>query len=557
MRFDFSKLRTLDSSEISRISTTLAPIRQRGSLLAVAVYGSQISGYARKESDYDVIVVLAPFTQRIKYYYLKGDVQCSALVVEEKTFDNDCQKSSLGEFVSGRLLNPYEALLGKEYLRNNETLYKQRVILEGLSEAYTEYGRFAENIEFPLSFFLFEKLRKRAAIYPPVVYSYALTYGNGLQKSNVESSMEGFRQAADRLAIEGLIEFNSENDSVKIKSDKIKGGFSVKLASTASYTARGIRQYAVHGYAGRVGLDVVGREVISKLERAKDHSELPEVITNPKLAWKLNQGKLFAGSTDWFSDLLDYFQMSKASTITTKKALGEIYNSTSFYTLVDTRDGKTISIAVKRYNDVKGMKWGLLNLWSLKNTNFSANANERMHREFRAIEQFKNLGLFTPEILAVFLDDKILVTQYIKGKNLSSIQSEYLNEDTDDLSPQRSFGSILAVVHGAGSCIGDTKPSNAILSESNSRIYLTDLEQAHANGNLAWDIAEFIYYSVRFTLREERARKLVNEFVSGYLDGGGDPKIIEQTSALRYRAPFQAFIAPNVLNALRKDLANA
>jgi tRNA A-37 threonylcarbamoyl transferase component Bud32/predicted nucleotidyltransferase len=551
-----SELRILDSSEISAIEATLALMKKRSSLRAVAVYGSQVSGYARKESDYDVIAVVASFTQRIKYYYLKGDVQCSALVVEEKTFDNDCQKSSLGEFVSGRLLNPYVALLGKELLRSNETIYKQRVMLEGLSEVYAENGRFAEDIKFPLSYFLFEKLRKRAAIYPPVVYSYALTYGNHLMKNNLESSMEGFREAASKLAAEGLITFDSKNDTVTIRPEKIKGGLGVRLASTASYTARGIRQYAVHGYAGRVGIDVVGREVMSKLERAKEHSDLPEVISNPKAIWSLNQGKLFAVSSDWLSDLLNYFNMSKVSTVVTKKSLGEIYNSTSFYTLVDNNGGKTISIAVKRYNDVKGMKWGLLNIWSLKNTNFSANANERMHREFRAIGQFRNLGLLTPDILAVFLSDKILVTRYIKGKDLSSIQSAYLRGETDDLSAQRNFGEILARVHGAGSCIGDTKPSNAILAESNSGIYLTDLEQAHANGNLAWDIAEFIYYSVRFTLQEDRARKLVNEFVSGYLDGGGDAKIIEQTSALRYRAPFQAFIAPNVLNALRRDLAS-
>ena len=550
-------MRVLDTSEISAIETTLAPIKERGSLRAMAVYGSQISGYARKESDYDVIVVIAPFFQKIKYYYLKGDVQCSALVVDEKTFDNDCLKSSLGEFVSGRLLNPYEALIGKDILRNNETSYKQRVMLEGLSEAYTDNGRFAEDIEFPLSYFLFEKLRKRAAIYPPVVYSYAQTYGDNLRKSNLESSLEGFRQAASRLAADGLIEFDSKKDAIKIRAEKIKGGLGVRLTSTAFYTARGIRQYAVHGYAGRVGLDVVGREVISKLERAKEHSELPDVISNPKVGWALNQGKLFAISSDWLSDLLEYFEMSQVSTVVTKKALGEIYNSTSFYTLVDNKGNRTMSIAVKRYNDVKGMKWGLLNIWSLKNTNFSANANERMHREFRAIEQFKNLGLFTPDVLAVFLSEKILVTRYIKGKDLSSIQTEYLREETDDLSVQRTFGAILARVHGAGICIGDTKPSNAILAESNSSIYLTDLEQAHANGNLVWDIAEFIYYSVRFTLKEERARKLVYEFVSGYLEGGGDAKVIEQTSALRYRAPFQAFIAPNVLNALRKDLASA
>ena len=549
-------MRNLSTDEIEKIESTLTPLKSKISLKAIAVYGSQVSGYARKESDYDVILVVNRFTQRIKYYYLRGEVQCSALVVQERSFANDCEKSSLGEFVSGRLLNPYEALLGRDYLSDNETTFKQRVMIEGLSEAYAENGRFAEDIEFPLNYFLFEKLRKRAAIYPPVVYSYALTYGDDLRESNLETSMAGFRRAAVKLQTAGLVDYDSNNAIVKLRPEKMKGGLAVRLSSTASYTTRGIRQYAVHGYAGRVGLDVVGREVASKLERAKEHSELPDVITTPKSLWSLKHGRLFAASSDWLTDLLDYFGMKKVSTIVTKKPLGEIYNSTSFYTLIDNSGGRSLSFAVKRYSDIKGIKWGLLYVWSLKNTNFTTNAGERMHREFRAIGQFKDLGLFTPDVLAVFLSEKILVTRYIKGKDLSSIQSAYLQGESEDLSTQREFGAILARVHRAGSCIGDTKPSNAIVAESDSNIYLTDLEQVHSNGNLAWDLAEFIYYSVRFTLKEDRARKLVNEFISGYLEGGGDSNVIEQTSALRYRAPFQAFIAPNVLNALRKDLAS-
>jgi hypothetical protein len=104
--------------------------------------------------------------------------------------------------------------------------------------------------------------------------------------------------------------------------------------------------------------------------------------------------------------------------------------------------------------------------------------------------------------------------------------------------------------------MGDTKPSNAILSDEDSKIYFTDLEQAQPEGNKTWDVAEFIYYSVRFTLKEDRARKLVNSFVQGYLSKAEDPSILESSATLRYTAPFQAFIAPNVLSAVKRDLTN-
>jgi tRNA A-37 threonylcarbamoyl transferase component Bud32/predicted nucleotidyltransferase len=525
---------------------------------AICVYGSQVSGYAREDSDYDAIAVVSPFLQRIKYYYLKGDVQCSALVVQEKAFENDCAKSSLGEFVCGRLLNPYFVLGESEFLLRNETAYKRRVIIEGISEAYSESSRFANDIEFPLSYFLYEKLRKRASIYPPVVYSYSKTYGDGLREQNVEFSLVGFRRAAISLESEGMIDFDRETDTVTLRGlSRMRGGLGAKLSSTASLTTRGVRQYVVHGYAGRVGLDVVGREVLSKLERSKNHSELPGEIRNPKSTWRLKHGKLFVNSQEWLSDFLEYAGLDKNATTVTMKPLGEIYNSSSFYTVTDNSDPKrSLSLAVKRYSDVKGMKWGLLSIWSLKNTNFTANPFERMHREYRALEQFREYGIPTPTVLALFLNEKILITNFIRGKNLSWLQSQYLEGVTEDLSGQREFGGILARVHEAGSCIGDTKPSNAILSDEDGKIYVTDLEQTHAQGNFAWDLAEYIYYSVRFTLKEDRARKLVKEFVLGYLEGGGNPSIVKETSALRYRAPFQAFIAPNVLNALRKDLGS-
>ncbi len=547
-------MRILSETEKSKIQDTIWSIVQKKVVRAICAYGSQVAGYARNDSDYDVILVLSPFSQRIKYYYLKGETECSALVVDTRSFENDCLKSSLGEFVSGRLLNPYEAIIGNEYLFENECAYKQKVLLEELADVCAEYDHFAEEIEFPLKYFLFEKLRKRASIYPPVVYSYSRTYGPDLYEANVSEAMKAFNEAAKKLSSKGIISFDSQRGIVRLIPDKFKGGLAAKLRATAAHTARGVRQYAVHGYAGRVGIDIVGKEVISKLSRAKERSDLPDWIKNPKFCWTLPDTKLFSHSSNWIYDILDEFGMDRTSTNTMTNALGEIYTSTSFYTLSEESKDRTLSIAVKRYTDVKGMKWGLLSLWSLKNTDFTANALERMHREYKANAYLRKSGLFTADILAIFLNERIAVTKFIKGKDLSRIQSDYLSGKTNDLSPQKFFGATLAKVHQTGYCVGDSKPSNAILSDS--KIFLVDLEQAHPNGNLAWDIAEFIYYSVRLTLKEEKAQSLVSSFVEGYLNAGGNPSIIEQTSSLRYRAPFQAFIAHNVLSGLRKYLAS-
>jgi tRNA A-37 threonylcarbamoyl transferase component Bud32/predicted nucleotidyltransferase len=546
-------LRALSLDERRKIEATLEPVISDRAVSGICAYGSQTAGYARSGSDYDVIVVFSPFRQKIKYQYLKGEIECSALLVEAKSFESDCSKSSLGEFVAGRLLNPYEALAGEDYLRENEAAYKRRVILEGLAEAYAENRYFAGDMGFKLPYFLFAKLKKRASIYRPVIYSYAQTYGPELLAENLETSLWGFREAASMLASERVITSDSKTDSVKLNPQNFKSGALAKLSGVATFTKRGITQYAVHGYAGRVSPAVMGREVSSKLSRSREHSKLPEEITLPKRFWTLPNTRLFAETKDWLSDILATFGLEKETTKINHKALGEIYTSASRYTLEN--GNKKISLAVKRFADIKSVKWGILNLWSLKNTKFTANSMERMHREYRAMSDFKSMGIHTPEIVAVFLSEKILVTGFVSGRDLSRIQADYLDDKSDGLDSIREFGRILATLHKNAYCMGDTKPSNAVLCDSDSELYLTDLEQAHRHGNHVWDLAEFVYYSVRFTMKEAKARRLVREFVEGYLSGGGSLEAVQDTVSFRYRAPFQTFIAPNVLNAIRSDLA--
>jgi tRNA A-37 threonylcarbamoyl transferase component Bud32/predicted nucleotidyltransferase len=541
---------------VHSVSETIAPLLSKREEVAMCVYGSRVAGYAGKDSDYDVILVAKPFTQRVKYYYLKGAVECSALVVDPKAIENDCKKSTLGEFVSGRLLNTYSPVQGENFLRENEIAYKRRVILEGLADAVIDYEQFACEINFPLSYFLFEKLKKRAAIYPPVVYSYSKTYGEDLLASNLEVSLLGFRAAAKELQSEGVVTFDEKSDALQIIPWKkgFHSGVPGKIEAAASYTSKSLRQYAVHGYAGRVSPNIVGHEVISKISRSRSSKKLPDVVKYPRNSWTVSGSKLFVSSTDWVKDLILYFGMDAASCEVTKNSLGEIYTTAGIYTLRDPLKRQEISIAVKRFKDIRGMKWGVLNLWSLRNTDFTVNPTERLFREFRASREFRKFGLGTPEVIAVFFPQKLIVTQFIEGSDLSKVEAAYLDEENEDLTPVISFGQDLAVMHNHGYCMGDTKPSNAIYSSKDSRIYFVDLEQSHPGGNKAWDLAEFIYYSVRFTLKEERARKLIAAFAQGYLRKSEDRKVLEEAAALRYRAPFQAFIAPNVLSGVRQDL---
>ena len=388
------------------------------------------------------------------------------------------------------------------------------------------------------------------------MYSYSKTYGDELLSTNLEAALEGFRKAAFELQRERIVVFDEKLDILRIVpwNKGFHGGVSGKIEAAASYTSKSLRQYAVHGYAGRVGPNVVGREVISKISRSRESGKLPERIRNPRNEWSIPDSKLFISSRDWLEDLIKYLGLDEKSCKVEKSSLGEFYTTAGFYILRDPRKKTEYSVAVKRYKDIRGMKWGVLNLWSLKNADFTINPTERLYREFRASRELRTFGLATPEIIAVFFPQILSVTRFIRGKDLSKVEASYLDGKTEDLSPVFSFGADLATMHNNGYCMGDTKPSNAIYSDEDSKIYLVDLEQSHRDGNKTWDLAEFIYYSVRFTLKEDRARRLISSFVQGYLDKTENTKPVEDAAALRYRAPFQAFIAPNVMSAVRADL---
>ena len=119
-------MRNLSESEVSSIRETVRDLTKDREIHALLAYGSQVAGYASQSSDYDVIMVLKPFKQRVRYYYLDRTVECSVLVVDPKSFENDCRKSTLGEFVSGRLLNAYYPIHGASYISDHEVAFKRR-----------------------------------------------------------------------------------------------------------------------------------------------------------------------------------------------------------------------------------------------------------------------------------------------------------------------------------------------------------------------------------------------------------------------------------------------
>ena len=116
----------------------------------------------------------------------------------------------------------------------------------------------------------------------------------------------------------------------------------------------------------------------------------------------------------------------------------------------------------------------------------------------------------------------------------------------------QEFGEALGVLHMAGFALGDAKAENIIVTEQ-GRQYFTDLEQAVEKGDPAWDIAEFLYYAGKLSLREEGIRAVSNAFLDGYRRSNGG-EVVARALASKYLVPFRPFVTPANLKAIKESL---
>jgi len=109
-------------------------------------------------------------------------------------------------------------------------------------------------------------------------------------------------------------------------------------------------------------------------------------------------------------------------------------------------------------------------------------------------------------------------------------------------------------VHSLNVTLGDTKPEN-IIFDPDDKIYLLDFEQASHDGDKAWDVAVFLYYSGHYLqplYSNGKAESIARAFISGYLKGGGDVNTVKKAGNSKYTRVFSVFTMPSIILATSK-----
>ena len=536
----------LSESERTTLTTVAATLVEPSKISGVSAYGSKVAGYARQDSDYDLIIVSRRFREGVRYRYLDSPVEASALIVDEDMLLQDARSSYLGEFVVGRLLNVYEPITNPELFRSAELEFKKRVLVEALLELSSDYAEFGRHLLVPYDYFLFDKLHTRAAVYPPALYSYVHTYTCPLGEENREISTKGFAEAAASLEPRGFLKALPEG--VKINPERMKGDAFTRFQSLFSVTTRGVTQYAVHGYAGRVGPSVFSKEALSKLRRLRESPPPFAPLERPRSLLRLQEGVVIPDASLLAEELARLLGFERYST--REKDIGEPYSTTRILTFKSS--ASEASVVVKNYTDVRSLKWALLGVWASTANRFSTAPVSRMDREYGMTLSLKGMGVLVPEVLAVAPAERIMVKAFVRGPTLGSVINSYLRGNSADLDPVSEYGSLIARVHSGGIALGDAKPSNVIVSEQG--LCLTDLEQTFPGGDKAWDIAEFLFYTAKLSTREDAMERVARAFLDSYAKSGDRPSMAKARGQ-KYFGPFRPFLTPGMARMLRELLS--
>ncbi|MEM2851077.1 MAG: lipopolysaccharide kinase InaA family protein [Candidatus Bathyarchaeia archaeon] len=548
-------IETLDKEKILSLCREVAGLK---AITAICLYGSWVCGYARSDSDLDVLLVLDSYENGVKYQYKQlNNIHLAILVVDRELFEHDVDAGDLGEFAAGRILTPYYPLLNPDYLWQQEVKLKKRVIKEALENLVLEYSKLAAELLIEPVYFMFNHMYRRARIYPPLKYSYLGIVREDLRDRNINLAMKGYLTALREMADDGLVRI--AGNYVKIDETflnsivKRKHGIAFILDSIEKAT----KAYIMPGYVGTLAPLTFAQELMTKLERELRTMNRPKRdLDDPRehLFLQTATGLITLREETTVADFVKKIATFRGASPTTVKRLGGVLNTV--FLVQFQQDKASKMVAVKAFKDWAGYKWFPLALWTSGVQNFAIAGKERMSNEYTINRFLKRHGFSVPEIYYVNWKNKLLFLEYVEGIGIDKIVQKVMRDVISEAEETllRNVGGKIACVHKVGVALGDCKPENVILS-NNGEIYLVDLEQASKTGNQVWDVAEFLYFSgfyAKRTTSRPTIRRLSESFIQGYLNAGGSVNNIRNAATANYRRIFSPLLSLTTIEEISK-----
>lgn len=532
-------------------------IADSGRISAVCIVGDYALGLRDAKEVLQILVVIRNFQPRL--ISRVGDLDgrnIIVLAVDQWVFERDVERGFLGEALAQRMVFPYIPLINKDYLRLQEIKLKKRLVLELLETLVLDYPELSYSFHMKPEYFLYETMMSRARLFPPMIHTVSSFLQEDVKNRNVESVMHGYLEALEELEKENAITISGG----WVKIDK---KFAEKVERRKTHFVNLFRTTQRTLFNSLLGtfsktLDFLMEKSGSLLKYQRRWSKDSEVIhrlEDPLKYLYVPTGRGFVP----LSDRMDIESFARRIVPAGQEAeieveeIGGVLNDV--YLIKVSAEDNDKKIVAKRFKDWSSFKWFPLNLWTLGTKTFAVLPRSRLERECAMNQLLYSKGFDVPTILHVSHSERLIFRQYIEGKKLNKIikriSKPNIDENLEDILPMIGrVGEIFAEVHDTGVALGDTKPENIMIGEKKGEVFLLDMEQASRNGDKVWDIAEFVYYTGHYIpplVRTHRAELLTKAFIRGYLQAGGDVKLVKEAGDPKYTKVFSIFTLPHIL----------
>ena len=524
-------------------------------VVAACFHGPWACGYADEKSDAHVFLVLRGYKIGLGYHVkpLNG-INTFVLAVDRRIFERDVNQGWLGEFAAEKVTFPYEPLINREYLRRQEVKVKRRIVWELLENLVLESPELSQELLVKVEYFVYETLRRRAKLFPPITYSFLNMFRGDLKRRNTDAIMKGYLKALDQLAEEKWITFS--DGYIKVTQNLINAirNQKIRIPALLKSVQKTTLLHILNVFPKITNLLVQDQKMFRGPYRKAEAEQLVFRLEDPEkyLLMPTPNGLVPLSDRTTVEVFAERIMSNNDVADIKVKEVGGVLNTVYLLTLRE--NGREQKVVVKKFEDWFDFKWFPLALWTLGTKTFSVLGRSRQEKEY-AINQFlRSHGFAVPKILHISYKARLIFEDFIEGESLVGVIKRILSsrERVPEIALVREVGRNIAEAHKLGVSLGDCKPENIIVTKD-GKPFFVDLEQASRDGNHAWDIAEFLYYSGHYASPispADSAELIATEFIEGYLEAGGEKETIKKAGSPRYTKVFSIFTPPHVILAI-------
>jgi tRNA A-37 threonylcarbamoyl transferase component Bud32 len=521
--------------------------------VACCAYGPSVCGKPGSWHGFDLMVICDGYPEGIRAHLrLVNKNEVRYLLVDKELVESDVHDGALGDFITDKLLYPYEALGNAEYLDRLAQKLHTRIIREEVRNLVFEYGEMSRGLVAKPEFFALARMRTRARIFPASMNDYLRLLDPAVRGGNLAALRSSFLQAAVTLRGDA-VELDEDNNVLipdGVVDRSLRNKSSGQAVNILKQSQRAFYSYLTRERTIFPSLDLLARELSSPFKAQIERIAIGKEPEDPKnfLFVRTAVGLVSINERSSLEEILGRIRTGRPLIIAPLAGvLNEVFLVTS---------GKEKFVA-KRFTDWHGFKWFTLNLVSFGSKFFSVSGKTRMTNEFGINRYLAKRKLNVPDILHISVNERMLLEQYIPGSPVDQPIAGMVNQT--NLSPSQihlveNLGETLAKIHDVGVSVGDSKPENFVAADN--AIYVVDLEQAGKKGDYAWDVAEFLYYSGHYSRNPTPTRgtvDLIEAFIRGYHKRGSKTEL-KKAAGVKYMKVFSIWTPPPILLEISRML---